>query len=333
MGDGRHARFNVSAGGVKASAVSFGCDGKVPGADGEPQDASFRLERNVWKGVEEPRLVLGHAVACAPDPIHVLGEPDDYLEAALMELDRELDYLDPDDPAGQPGESEPRSSWDHAGLEERVVVDRRGMSPLTTIADAQAAAAFSDSEVLVICADATRRLAGLRGRRGGFALITHESLSDEPELMTAFDHVVVLDPPATAEQEAITKMGQGFTHLAWGEAELRFGQQMHEQEYGLRTSLVALYRALRSQGRASGEELERLLRGDGTHARSARLAGRLVRVLTELELVSLDLDLLALKIAGAQPTELERSDAYRAYHRIYEDGLRFLNSSKARRSS
>jgi single-stranded-DNA-specific exonuclease len=108
---------------------------------------------------------------------------------------------------------------------------------------------------------------------------------------------------------------------------------VHEQEYGLRASLVALYRDLRDRGRVSGEELERMLRGDGTHARSARLAGRLVRVLTELDLVSLDLDLPALEIAAAQPTELERSDAYRAYTQIHEDGLRFLSRSKPRRAS
>ena len=82
---------------------------------------------------------------------------------------------------------------------------------------------------------------------------------------------------------------------------------MHELEYGLRASLVAFYRALRQRGRAAGEELERLLRGDGPHGRSARLAGRLIRVLAELELVSLDRDLPALAIAGAAPTALDRS--------------------------
>ena len=39
------------------------------------------------------------------------------------------------------------------------------------------------------------------------------------------------------------------------------------------------------------------------------------------------------RIAGAQPTELERSDAYRVYNQTYEDGLRFLSRSKSRRTS
>jgi len=102
---------------------------------------------------------------------------------------------------------------------------------------------------------------------------------------------------------------------------------MHELEYGLRASLVALYRSLRLRGRVTGQELEQLLRGDGPHGRPARLAARLIKVLAELELVSLDRDLPALEIAGAAPTMLERSAAYRAYAQRYEDGRRFLTSA------
>ena len=105
--------------------------------------------------------------------------------------------------------------------------------------------------------------------------------------------------------------------------------QMHEREYGLRTSLVALYRGLRARERAAGEELERLLRGDGPHDLPARVAGRLVRVLSELELVSLDRALPALAIAGSAPTALERSPSYRVYAQRYEDGQRYLSSAKA----
>jgi single-stranded-DNA-specific exonuclease len=108
---------------------------------------------------------------------------------------------------------------------------------------------------------------------------------------------------------------------------------MHELEYGLRTSLVALYRALRERGRVAGEELEHLLRGDGPHPRSARLSGRLLRVFTELGLVSLDPDLPALALANAQPTELERSAAFRAYVKVSEDGQRFLSGLQPRRAN
>lgn len=325
MGEGgQHVRFNVSSGGARASAVAFGCDGRIPGADGSPVDASFKLERNVWNGVVEPRLVLQHGVSCAPPPIHVLGEPDDYLTAVLMELDRELE-----EPGDELAERDAELLAELEAAAARELVDRRGWSPLATIADAQAAAG-REHPILVVCADAPRRLAALSGRRGGFALISHDSLLDEPELLGDFEHVVVLDPPVAPVQQQLSRVGTGYTHLAWGEAELRFAQQMHELEYGLRASLVTLYRALRERGRVAGEELEHLLRGDGSHARSARLSGRLLRVLTELELVSLEADLPALAIASSAATELERSAAYRVYTRVNEDGRRFLSGLKPR---
>ncbi|MEY2443344.1 MAG: single-stranded-DNA-specific exonuclease, partial [bacterium] len=52
MGEGKHARFSVEAGGVRAGAVAFGvskvdCDG--------PLDATFSLELNEFNGSVEPR--------------------------------------------------------------------------------------------------------------------------------------------------------------------------------------------------------------------------------------------------------------------------------------
>jgi len=304
MGDGRHLRFVVGSGGTSARAVAFGCDGKLGVEAEEPVDATFRLERNFWNGAVEPRLVLGHARRCAPDAIEVLGEPDDYLVAALADGD-----LDAAPSAAQSG--------------ARAMLDRRGQSPLAVLRDAM----VTGGEVLAVCADAPRRLTGLRARIGGFALVSYYSLVRDPRLGERFAQVVALDPPAVASEKYVLALGRGFTHLAWGEPELRFAQQMHELEYGLRASLVALYRSLKLRGRVAGEELEHLLRGDGPHPRPARLAGRLITVLAELELVSLDRDLPALAIVGAAPTALERSPAYRVYAQRYEDGQRFLSSA------
>ncbi len=304
MGEGRHARFSVSSGGVKARAVAFGCDGRPPGELGAPVDATFKLERNVWNGAVEPRLVLRHAQACDPAPIEVLGEPEDYVAGALTQLE-----------AARARGLSPAPA--------RTLIDRRGESPLAVLTDARAAG----GSLLAVCADVPRRLEGLRTRVGGFALTCHQALAEDPGIGSRFEQLVVLDPPSSASERERVLGGAGFTHLAWGRPELRFAEQMHELEYGLRTSLVAFYRALRDRERAAGEELERLLRGDGPHSRSARLAGRLVRVLAELELVSLDRDLPALAIAGAAPTALERSPSYRAYAQRYEDGRQYLSSA------
>ena len=106
---------------------------------------------------------------------------------------------------------------------------------------------------------------------------------------------------------------------------------MHEHEYGLRASLVADLpgpAGLRARGR--GASWSALLRGDGPHGRSARLAGRLVRVLSELELVRLERDPPALAILDHAPTALDRSPAFRFYSQVYEDGTRYLNRANHR---
>jgi len=338
MGEGRHLRFSVGSGGISARAVAFGCGPRLAVEAEEPADATFRLERNFWKGAVEPRLVLGHARPCAPAPIEVLGEPEDYLAAVLDELEREA------------------STSTLVTPKTRRVVDRRGHSPLAVLADAVAAGGAGNGgpeaaggagngapeaaggagnggpmaaggAVLAVCADAPRRLAGLESRTGGFALISYHALGRDPAVAGGFAHLVALDPPSTVAAGAVLDAGRGYTHLAWGEPELRFAEQMHELEYGLRASLVALYRSLKLRGRVTGEELEHLLRGDGPHGRPARLAARLIKVLAELEFVSLDPELPALAIAGAAPTALERSAAYRVYAQRYEDGRRFLSSA------
>ncbi|MGA2925360.1 MAG: single-stranded-DNA-specific exonuclease RecJ [Solirubrobacteraceae bacterium] len=309
MGEGRHARFSVSSGGTRARAVAFGCEGRLAASCGPPLDATFRLERNAWRGAVEARLVLGHAQPCAPAPIEVLGEDEgDFLRAVLSELE---------------------SAVESAGLDRvpgaarRVVLDRRGESPLAVLADALA----GGGAVLALCADVPRRIGGLQARIGGFALSSYHALGRDPELGARFGQLVALDPPASRAARAVLEEGSGFAHLAWGQDELRFAQQMHELEYGLRTPLTAFYRGLRPRERAAGEELERLLRGDGPHGRPARLAARLIKVLVELELVSLDRDLPALAVVGASRTVLERSPAFRVYAQRYEDGRRYLSSA------
>ncbi len=308
MGDGRHARFSLSSGGTRARAVAFGCDGRLPCQPGEPVDATFRLERNEWRGVVEPRLVLRHAQPCAPAEIRVLGEPDAYLEAALAELDA---------PLPQTGRTATRPS-----TPTRTKIDRRGESPLVVLVDAVS----SGEPVLAVCADVPRRLAGLKARVGGFSLASYHALERAPEAAEHAGHLVALDPPSCSSLGGALERGIGFTHLAWGTPELRFASQMHELEYGLRASLAALYRDVRRRGGVAGEELGPLLRGDGQHGRPARLAGRLIRVLTELGLVRLDRHLLALSATSDERTALERSSAYRAYAARHEDGRRYLSS-------
>ena len=111
----------------------------------------------------------------------------------------------------------------------------------------------------------------------------------------------------------------------------RAGLVVHGVE---RDPLTALYRALRGAGDVRGEAFEAVLRGEGSQPRSAALAGRLVRVLSELDLVVLDREGQALRVADAPArTALERSPAFRAYHQRLEDGLTYLTSDTTRRQA
>jgi len=317
MGDGRHASFSVISGGCRARGVAFGCENTLTADAGAPLDASFRLERNVWRGAVEPRLVLRHRRPCGPGAIEVVGEPEDYVAAVIEEADRAADAGPPD-----------RVATGEERTAERLVLDRRGESSLAVVADAIAAG----DPVLAVCADVPRRLPGLRARTGGFALASYAALERDPRLALGAGALVVLDPPSSAQAGALVRAGIGFTHLAWGDAELRFAEQINELEYGLRTSLAAVYRALRPRGTVAGEELGHLLRGDGPHGRPARVAGRLIRILAELGLVSLDRNLPALSLEGSEPTKLEHSPSFRVYAQRYEDGRRYLSKANLRAS-
>ncbi|MFL5818431.1 MAG: single-stranded-DNA-specific exonuclease RecJ [Conexibacter sp.] len=305
--EGKHLRFTVEAGGGRCRAVAFGCDGRLPVRPDTPADATFRLERNSWNGAVEPRLRLRQAKPAVPGAIEVVGEP-----ARAAWLAAVLDCT-----------ATPEATPLHGS---RIVIDRRGDGAVAVLRDLVGGGA----SVLAVVADVPRRIEGLSARSGGFSLCSHAALVREQELADAFRHLVVLDPPAHPDQDAPLRRGRAgsFTHLCWGAAELRFTEQNHESEHGLRAALVPLYRALRDRGGAAGEELEALLRGDGPHTRSVAQAARLVAILTELDLVSLDRDLPALAVRDAERTALERSATYRATMQRYEDGLKWLKATE-----
>nr|WP_246345286.1 single-stranded-DNA-specific exonuclease RecJ [Conexibacter arvalis] len=340
--EGRHARFTVESGGVRCRAVSFGCDGRLPVDEDCPADVVFRLERNEWNGAVEPRLLLRHAAPSAPAAIELLGgdpaEPAAWLAAVFAEVDRLRASGGAPVPAAVPvggmtavggGLGAPHGGPLAAGpggpaAPPRRLLDRRGEGGAAILSDL----VLGGASVLALVADVPRRVDGLAARVGGFALCSWAALERDPALADRFDHLVALDPPALPAQEERLRAGapargQTYAHLAWGDAELRFAVQIHESEYGIRASLVPLYRVLRDRGGAAGEELGRLLRGDG-HGRSAALAARLVGVLEELGLVSLDRELQALRVLDAERTALERSAIHRAATERYEDGQRFL---------
>jgi single-stranded-DNA-specific exonuclease len=187
--------------------------------------------------------------------------------------------------------------------------------------------------VLAVAAHAPHRARALQGRAGGFAVCSWAALEDDPGLAGGFAHVVAIDPPPHAHLHDLLQRpsAAAWAHLAWGEPELRFARRIHEWDYALREPLTHLYRRLRRDGQASGEACEAVLAGEAPQPRSPALAGRLVRVLTELDLVGLDREGPALRVVEAPArTALEASAAFRAYRRRLEDGLSYLSTRQSR---
>jgi single-stranded-DNA-specific exonuclease len=339
MGEGRHVAFSLAAGGARSRCVAFGAGSSLPADPGEPVDVAVRLEANRYNGSVEPRLVLRCAQPAAPKPIDVIGEPT-WREGVTRELDRDLTGAPM--ASHDPGNSQPTDGVralppggdstmgaPATATEPRSLREKQGIGVAGLLGDLVA----TGEPVLVVAAHAAHRARALRGRVGGFAVVSWAALEDEPGLAREFVHVVALDPPAHAHRREMLEHlpGAGWTHLAWGAAELGFARRIHEWDYALRAPLAAVYRALREAGGARGEACEAMLSGDGAQPRSAALAGRLVRVLAELDLVVLEREALALTVAERpERTALERSAAYRAYQQRLEDGLTYLASSTLR---
>jgi single-stranded-DNA-specific exonuclease len=312
LGEGRHVAFTLSAGGAKSRAVCFGAGAKLPAREGEPVEAAVRLEVNRWNGAVEPRLVLKHARRAGTAGIEVIGEQT-FSAGLAREFDRPLDA--PCEPLGARPSGDRREFRDVGGTGVGGVLGDLVRS----------------GSVVAVVAHTGRRAKALRGRLGGFSLVAWSAVEDDPELVEGFTHVVAVDPP-TRDGLLEHLPGTGWTHLAWGPAELSFAQRIHEWDYALRAPLTDLYRAIRAAGSMDGQACEAALRGDGPQPRSAALAGRLVRVLSELRLVELRREGPALTVvAPPVRTSLERSPAFRAYQRRLEDGLRFLSSRQPNR--
>jgi single-stranded-DNA-specific exonuclease len=312
LGEGRHVAFSLSAGGARSRCVHFGAGSRLPAEPGQPVDAAVRLEVNRWNGSVEPRLILRAAAPRPALPIDVIGEPA-LADGVDRELARDLRLWD---------ELVTASPGDGAR-------DLRGEGIAGILADLVA----TGERVLAVACHAPYRARVLSGRVGGLAICSWAALEDDPELVRGFAHVVAIDPPAHPHQRGLLERpsDQAWTHLAWGAAELDFARRIHEWDFALRDPLTDLYRRLRRDGEVRGEAWEAVLTGEGPQPRSPALAGRLVRVLAELELVDLDRDGRALRVVETPArTALEASAAFRAYHRRLEDGLSYLTSHSSR---
>jgi single-stranded-DNA-specific exonuclease len=302
--DKEHSRFTlVTAGGARSRGVAFGSPPRAlaPAAE-EPHDIALRLEKNRWKGIVEPRVILRALCPTEPGEIEVLGEERPFWDELRAVLAGAA-------PSNAAADAKDASAAAHGG----IVEDRRREGFAGVAGDL-----FSSGEaVLVAVADVPRRRAGLEAvvaglSEGPMPVVSWAALADRPELAEGFGHLVALDPPPGGVADALLGSAPR-AHLAWGPAEAEFAIAAYRAALDLRPQLAEVYRSLRElPPDAPPADLEHALAGAGRYPRSALACARLTRVLTELGLVELDLATPSCRVIGGVRSDLELSPTYRA---------------------
>lgn len=309
MGEGKHARFSLHSGSHRALGVAFGRPTLGVGED-DLVDVAVRLEVNQWNGAVEPQVILRE--------LYPRGAGEDGPAAAEWwgRFEAELER-DPSEPP--PAGAEP------PGEHARQVLTS-GNAPAAVVGEL----ASSGESVLALTADAGLR-AGMD--REGLRLADYAELERSPGLGDELTHVVLVDPPPSAElaaRAARSSRPGGYLHRAWGEAEWRLSLNVLDAQLPRRPVLIASFRDLREGGEVGGEELRKALRGGGPHPRGAETAARCFRVLSELGLVrgAPAAGDGMVGVVSSKSTDLERSAAFRAYSARHEEARRYLEAHK-----
>jgi single-stranded-DNA-specific exonuclease len=314
--DGDHARFTLAGGGARVRGVAFRTSQRaLSDAGAVRQDVAVALERNHWNGSVEARVVLRSLCQTRAGAVDDLAPPVDLATAVECEL------------AG-----DPTAWWPEVAAATQAVgalVDRRGEGLAGVVGDLLT----SGERTALVVTDVARRRVALEAVVAGMAadplaVVGWEELGAEPGLVAGFDHVVAVDPPPLAEGVELLRRSPApagdvaagerrpaTVHLSWGEPERDFTLASWRDRLELRPALVELWRALDAAGELSGTDLEIALRGTGSQPRDCRHAGRLVRVLCELDLASWEqsADGPRLLRGSAARTDLANSHANRAY--------------------
>jgi single-stranded-DNA-specific exonuclease len=316
MGEGKHVRFSLHSGAHRALGVAFGRPSLGVGED-DSVDAAVRLEVNRWNGSVEPRLVLRE--------LYLREASEDGASAEKQWWQRFEAELATDPANWPPTGRKPTNSDRNRPVGRKEV--RPLSSPAAVVAELNSSGA---GEVLAYVANCERRAAL---GRDGVVLADEAVLEADAELASGFEHVVLVDPPASSHVEElatrVTANG-GYAHLAWGVAEHRFALSVLDERLARRPALIGLFRDLREAGESSGDSLLAALRGSGPHPRAPEDAARCFRVLAELGLVhgSPDGGGGVVRVVSSEGTELERSAAYLAYGARHQEGLQYLERRK-----
>ncbi|MFA6001212.1 MAG: DHHA1 domain-containing protein, partial [Thermoleophilia bacterium] len=332
-------------------------------------DVAFRLERNEFNGSVAPQLILREIFPGAGHKGIPSGMCDchcDYECPQRMAGDDIWKLLSEKYvfPANWNHESETRQD-NLASLKKQLegrLIDRRGLGDIP----GQVAKIVSGGQnVVLLVSDVARRrhvlskdlplanytienlllmssrcnqdvikerslLAAAAGQTVSMMDFTTASLN--PDILACHDHLVFIDPPPGRASfvSMINQAPDAWIHLFYCADEVQFTGKVLEHEYDLRAPMTKLYKHLKA-GKTwpLDETTERLLLAGGKYLRQPMLVARCLRVLEELDLISIEKNsgkpILTLLESGK--TSLERSSTYNQVQAFYEGCLKFLSKS------
>jgi len=332
VGEGRHLKARLSAGGVGVPAIGFSMGRRAEGLTGDADDARYdavaKLEVERWQDTMGPRVSLDDLVLLPAGPV-VAGHCADSCDVACGLRVAPVAIRDMvAEPFGAPAPVK--------GAQAPVEVrDRRGEGRGLPLICALAGA---DRGVVAVVADVPRRRAALsdvlnpgrlgvdvavlgggrcdaeavRARlamaRGGpvLALLDYAALEDVP--LPSDVHVVAVDPPMTDVQADWLRVASAgrTVHLAWGAEEADLALRVALADLAVRDVARSLWPGLSAHDRGLpwGPECDRLLAGDGPVSRSPRSVAIALAALADAGLVRVGDDGLAV-VQGAPPADIE----------------------------
>jgi hypothetical protein len=152
------------------------------------------------------------------------------------------------------------------------------------------------------------------------------------EVVSRFEHVVLVDPPTSGEALALAGAGEGgYLHELHTEAEHEFALAALDESLASRSAVAGVFRRLRSgAGGLTGSALREALAGPGSRPLAPAAAARAFRVLSELDLArgAPQAGRGLVEVVSSEGTELERSPAFRAYRDRHLEASKFLARPK-----
>ncbi len=298
---GQHFKLTLAGSASRADVVAFNQDRAIQlGDEGRLVDAVVELGRNEYRGVVEPQAILRGFFEHA-------AEASDPWDAEFVAGFETRSF------AAGPG----------AGIDESRCVNRIGAAAF----DALLELAEEATPRAAVVNDPARwqlRLTALATTNPRVSEIDLRAYDDASLAAAGYTKVLLLEPPPAP---AFAGFGEAEVVLAWDSVAAAAALNAVDGLLLTRPQMVAAFRAIRDS------KPENALAALREATSSGRVAGRALRALEELELVSVQRNadqIVRIDAISSDGTALDRSPTFRSYSEYREQSEQWLRSLNTR---